>query len=105
MKHEWDKDNRLIERTEIIDIKDEEVLWKQWEPFIIRTYLDCPANFYQSRIAKFPRRTCEALLDQTFYGLWVEENPLPSDANFDELLSWIKPLVEAENDILSVPGT
>ena len=36
MKHEWDKDNRLIERTEIIDIKDEEVLWMQWEPFIIR---------------------------------------------------------------------
>ena len=67
--------------------------------------IDCPANFYQSRIAKFPRRTCEALLDQTFYGQWVEENPLPSDANFDELLSWIKPLVEAENDILSVPGT
>jgi hypothetical protein len=99
MKNEWDKDNRLIERTEIIDIKDKEVLWKQWEPFIIRTYLDCPANFYQSRIAKSPRRTCEALLDQTFYGLWVEENPFPSDANFDELLSWIKPLVEAEDNI------
>lgn len=96
MNNEWDKDNRFIERTEIIDIKDKEVLWKQWEPFIIRTYLDCPENFYQSRIANYPRRTCEALLDQTFYGQFVESNQFPLDANFDELLFWVKPLVEAE---------
>jgi hypothetical protein len=96
MKSAWDKDNRLIERTEIIDIKDKEVVWAQWEPFIIRTYLDCPVKFYQSRIATYPRRTCEALLDQTRYGLWVEENPFPLNAEFDELLSWLKPLVEAE---------
>lgn len=92
----WDKDNRFIERTEIIDIKDKEILWKQWDPFIIRTYFDCPENFCQSRIANFPRRTCEALLNQTVKGLWVENNPLPLHANFDELLSWVKPLVEAE---------
>ena len=98
MNSAWDKDNRLIERTEIIDIKDKEVLWTQWEPFIIRTYLDCPENFYQSRIANFPRRTCEALLAQTFYGQWVENNHFPLDANFDELLFWVKPLVEAEDN-------
>lgn len=96
MNSAWDKANRLIERTEIIDRKDKEVLWKQWEPFIIRTYLDCPENFYQSRIANFHRRTCEALLAQTFYGQWVENNRLPLDANFDELLFWVEPLVVAE---------
>ncbi len=99
MNSAWDKANRLIERTEIIDIKEKEVLWKQWEQFIIRTYLDCFDNFYQSRLANYPRRTCEALLDQTFYGLWVEENPFPLNAEFDELLSWVKPLVEAEGNI------
>jgi hypothetical protein len=101
MNSSWDKANRLIERTEIIDIKDKEVLWTQWEPFIIRTYLDCPENFYQSRIPNFPRRTCEALKDATFYGLWVENNPIPLDANFDELLFWVKPLVEAERALES----
>jgi len=45
------------------------------------------------------RRTCEALLAQTFYGQWVESNHLPLDANFDELVSWMTPLVEAENKI------
>lgn len=96
MSSAWDKKNKFIERVEIIDIKKEEVLWKQWEPFIIRTYLDYPGNFYQSRIANYPRRTCEALLDQTVKGLWVENNPFPLHANFDELLFWVKPLVEAE---------
>jgi hypothetical protein len=43
----WNKSKRLIERTEIIDIKEKEVLWKQWDAFIIRTYLDCPGNFYE----------------------------------------------------------
>jgi hypothetical protein len=35
-------------------------------------------------------------LDQTAYGLWVEENPIPPKAGFDELLLWVRPLVEAE---------
>lgn len=99
LNNAWDKANRLIERTEIIDIKDKEVLWRQWDPFIVRTYLDCPGNFYKSRLASYPRRSCEALLNQTFYGLWVEENPFPVNAGFDELLSWMKPLVEAENNM------
>jgi hypothetical protein len=99
LNNAWDKANRLIERTEIIDIKDKEVLWKQWDPFIVRTYLDCPGNFCKSRLASYPRRTCEALLYQTFYGLWVEENPFPENAEFDELLSWVKPLVQAERNI------
>jgi len=99
MDSAWDKANRFAERTEIIDKKDKEVLWKQWDRFILRTYIDCTKDFYQSRLANYPRRTCEALLDQTAYGLWVEENPFPLNAEFEKLLSWIKPLVEAEKNI------
>lgn len=95
----WDKEKRFIERVEIIDIKDKEVLWEQWEPFIIRTYLDSEKDFYESRLANFPRRTCEALIDATVFGLWVESNPIPKDANFDELLSWAKPLIQAEQNL------
>lgn len=93
----WDKANRLIERTEIIDTKGKELLREKWEPFIVKTYLDCPENFYKSRLAIYPRRTCEALLCQTSYGQWVETNPLPENVGFDELLSWVKSLVEAES--------
>ena len=37
------------------------------------------------------------LFAQTLYGQWVENHPLPLDANFDELLFWIRPLVDAEH--------
>lgn len=97
MKTAWDKDNKFIERVEIIDIKNKDVLWEQWDAFIIRTYCDHEQDYYESRISRYPRRTCEALLAQTSYGQWVENNHLPLDANFDELVFWIKPLVEAEN--------
>jgi len=97
----WNKDNRLIERVEIIDIKNKEILWEQWEPFIIRTYFDREEDFYESRIPNYPRRTCEMLLDATFYGLWVENNPIPRDANFNGLLLWIEPLVKAEQELES----
>jgi len=101
MNSAWDKDNRFIERTEIIDKKNKEDLWKHWDPFIVRTYLDCFNDFYQSRIPNYPRRTCEALLDSTFYGLWVENNPLPVNANFDDLLLWVGPLIDAEEELKS----
>ena len=61
--------------------------------------MDCHANFYQSRLATYPRRTCEALIDQTMYGLLVENNGITPDASFDELLTWIRPLVEAEEKL------
>lgn len=97
MKIAWDKENRLIERVEIIDIKSKEDLWQQWEPFIIRTYFDHCSDYYESRISRYPRRSCEALMDQTFYGLLVENNPLPKDADFDVLNTWLEPMFEAES--------
>jgi NAD-dependent SIR2 family protein deacetylase len=97
MKTAWDKDNKFIERVEIIDIKNKDIIWEQWDAFIIRTYCDHEEDYYESRISCYPRRTCEALLAQTLHGQWVENNHLPLDANFDELVNWITPLVEAEN--------
>ena len=96
MNRAWDKENRLIERIEVVDIKKEEVLREQWSPFTIRTYIDPIRDFYESRIPEYPRRTCEMLLSATFYGQFVENNSLPRDVDFFELLSWLEPLVEAE---------
>jgi hypothetical protein len=103
MRSAWAKKERFISRVEIIDIKDKGVLWKQWDPFIIRTYLDHEMDFYLSRLGSFPRRTCEALLEQTVYGLFVQANPIPKQADFNELISWTKPMVEAEQAISKSP--
>lgn len=96
MNKAWDKENRLIERVEVIDTKNEEVLRKQWSPFTIRNYIDLTRDFYESRIPESPRRTCEKLFYETRYGQFVENNPLPKGNDFCELVSWLKPLVKAE---------
>jgi hypothetical protein len=96
MKKAWDKENRFIERVEIIDIKNKETLWMQWDPFIVRTYFDHEQDYYESRISRYPRRSCEALVAQTVRGHLVENNHIPQDADFDGLFSWLVPFIEAE---------
>jgi hypothetical protein len=100
MKHAWrDERERLIERMEVIDIKTKALLRKQWNPFVVETYFDYAANFYESRLSKYPRRTCEALIDATVFGCWVENNPIPPNASFDELFAWLAPYLEAEDNM------
>lgn len=99
MEIAWDRENRFIERVEVIDIKSKENLRQQWDPFIVRTYFDHCSAYYESRIARYPRRSCEALVDQTFFGQFVENNNIPIDADFDGLLSWIEPFVKAERGL------
>ena len=87
---------RDCERVEVVDIKNKEDLWEQWDPFIVRTYLDHEEDYYKSRISRYPRRSCEALFAQTVYGQFVENNPIPRDTDFDGLFSWLGPLINAE---------
>ena len=96
MESAWNRDNRFIERTEIIDIKNKADLRQQWSPFIVETYFDHCQHYYESRISEYARRSCEALFCQTFYGRRVESNPIPRDADFNGLISWLEPLVKAE---------
>jgi hypothetical protein len=90
------------ERIEVIDIKTKEELWENWDDFIIRQYFDCINDFYDSRLARYPRRTCEALLQQTVYGQFVEYNPIPRDDSFKELIEWLSPMLEAEKKLGSL---
>jgi hypothetical protein len=100
MKSFWrDEEERFIERVEVIDIREKSVLWSQWDPLIVRTYFDYAKDFYGSRLAMYPRRSCEALINQTVFGHFVENNSLPRNAHFDELMSWLSPLLEAEREL------
>lgn len=102
MESAWNRDNRFIERTEIIDIKNRAVLRQQWSPFIVETYFDHCQHYYESRISQYARRSCEALVYQTVSGRWVENNPIPRDVDFNGLISWLKPLVKAERALDSI---
>jgi len=94
-----DKSKRELETTEFIDIKDEDVIREQWEPFIYSHHYLHFKEFYKSWIPNHPRRSCEALYVPTALGRFVDEFPLPKNLGFDEILSWLNPLIEAEHKL------
>lgn len=88
-----------LKSFEIIDIKTREKLLETWEPFIknYKYQYKIHQDFYCSYIARHPRRTGEAYIDQYLNGTWICDNPVPRELSFTDLWEWTKPLLEAEN--------
>lgn len=100
MKEAWkEKSQRQLETTEFIDIKKIEIIREQWKPFIYSHHYLHFTSFYESWIPNHPRRSCEGIHAPTIMGKFVEENPLPKDMNFEELMIWLEPLINAEQSL------
>lgn len=85
--------SRHLLQIEFIDIKNKEEIDKTWEPFIIENnfHYDHYSSFYKSALACFPRRTCEALFEQTQEcNFDVKSNPIPFNLSWDNLEAWYK---------------
>lgn len=97
MKEAWGStDKRNLEQTEIIDIQDEDQLIETWSPFIHSHHYDIHRSFYDSYIAKFPRRSGEALLAQLMECQWLDPQEFPKNANFRDLYKSILPKLLVE---------
>ncbi|CAN5525127.1 hypothetical protein BH20VER3_BH20VER3_00050 [soil metagenome] len=97
MKHAWgDVDERNLEETEIIDIRSEDQLLATWAPFIHTHHFRVRTTFYDSYIARHPRRSCEALWACLMEARFVEGSQLPVEANFEDLRKWLQPRVNSE---------
>jgi hypothetical protein len=90
-----DSSHKHIERVEIIDIRDGEELGHQWGPFAHFDHRDMCRNFHESRLACYPRRTCEALCHEGFDGKFVE--PITRAGSLEGLKASVADLVEHEN--------
>lgn len=88
---------RSMEEFEIIDVRDEDDLRETWSPFIHTHHYRVKNSFYDSWIANHPRRTGEAYLNQFLKAQFIENNPLPKNADFEELWSWYDRLQEVED--------
>ncbi|MBE9536673.1 MAG: hypothetical protein IMF07_05780, partial [Proteobacteria bacterium] len=98
MKKAWgDVNSRNMEQIEIIDKRDEDDLVETWEPFIHTHHYRVKNNFYDSWIANHPRRTGEAYLNQYIEAMFIENNPLPQNADFEELWDWYDRLQSVED--------
>lgn len=100
LKKGWgDVEDRDMEQTEVINRpgSDRDKLRKTWDPFIHTHHYDVLYSFYDSFLAKHPRRSIEAHWNQYYEAKFIENNTVPNDfKSFDELATWFKPLFEAE---------
>lgn len=98
LKKAWGKvESRNMEEFEIIDVRDEDDLRETWSPFIHTHHYRVEKSFYNSWIANHPRRTGEAYINQFINAQFIENNPLPRNANFKELWAWYDRLQEVED--------
>lgn len=98
MKSAWgDTAHRELEQTEIIDVRHENDLTSTWEPFIHSHHYDIRDSFYDSYIAKHPRRSGEALWAQLMDIQYLDSRDFPRDMSFEDLYKWLWPRIEAES--------
>lgn len=97
MKKAWGTpEKRELEQIEIIDIKNEDDLHRTWQDFICTHHYETKESFYESWIAKHPRRTVEACWNQFLEAKFIEENPIRRNCGFIDLWDWLAPLRDAE---------
>lgn len=97
MKDAWgDVESRAMEHTEVVDIRSENDLRERWNAFIHTHHYETHANFYDSTIARFPRRTVEMMTRQIYDAEFIQPFAIPHDAGWWPLQAWAKPLVDQE---------
>lgn len=106
MKKAWgDVEKRNMEQFEIIDLKTEREVIESWKDFVHTHHYDYCNSFFDSSLAKYPRRTDEAYWCHYLYmtpeEAFADENPVPSDFNtLQEMWNWYQPLIDREKEII-----
>lgn len=96
-KNAWgDIAERQFEEIEIIDIRSQDELEEIWSPFIHTHHFRVTTNFFESQIAKYPRRTLEALWANLMEAQFTEDFPLKKEMSFDEIFKHIEPFIKIE---------
>jgi len=87
---------RMLEETDFITLQSREEVREVWARFIHTHHYDVTADYFESWLAKHPRRTGEAYLAQYIDAKFVEGNPAPVTRSFEELWDWYDQLLPAE---------
>lgn len=96
---------RNVTHVEIIDLKDEDILRRCWSEFIPFQHDMVCADFMQSTIARWPRRTAEFKLSASLYGIPARHlGPYRTDS-LQELQEWHSKLAESEGRKEAEEGT
>ncbi|WP_135459306.1 hypothetical protein [Vibrio echinoideorum] len=100
LKDAWgDINKRNMEDIEFVDIQQEDALVDTWEEFVHTHHYTYTNDFFNSSLARFPRRTTEDLFDRTQNCIWTSpETPFSESMTFSDLRNVVGRLVEEENE-------
>ena len=94
--------DRTLEHIEIIDIARQSDLHARWSPFTPTYHYSAKETFEQSRIARWPRRSCESLFYPMTQGVPCEDFPLPNTDSIAELQAYATDIARYENETLNM---
>lgn len=98
LKNAWfEQSPRILEHIEIIDIENRDILANRWSSFMPTLHYSIISNLKESRLLRWPRRSCEALHYPMTQGLACEDFPLPETDNFEELHKYISEIIKHES--------
>jgi len=90
-------ETRAFEESEFIDVIDEDALLERWPNFIHSHHYRCQKHFFESFVARHPRRTCEVYWQGNMEVEFWHENPVPRGISLQELWRWYEELIAYEN--------
>lgn len=75
LKQAWGAvDDRKLEEIELVDIRDEQTVIDSWNQFIHTHHYSYHTNFFDTTLARCPRRSCEATFDRLMNCIWLDGN-------------------------------
>ena len=99
LKNAWFETNdRMIGHIEIIDIISSDVLYERWRFFSPNRHIHLRENFDKSFIARWPRRSRQAIYVPSRCGIPCEESPLESTSDLRKMQNQIYEIAKWESD-------
>ncbi|MEX2410295.1 MAG: hypothetical protein WD607_02800 [Candidatus Paceibacterota bacterium] len=99
LKSGWgNPDQRIFEEVEIINIEDEELLIKKWSDFIHSSHYSIHADYYESSIAKFPRRVNECHFQTGNLNIWLNNHRVEPGLRFNQLEKEFRRIIKFETN-------
>lgn len=100
LKQAWGSvDERKMEEIELIDIRDEETVIESWNQFIHTHHYSFHTSFFDTTLARCPRRSCEATFDRLMNCIWLDGSKgFKEGMDFDDIGCLTSVLIQEENE-------
>jgi len=90
-------EERQFEQIEMIDIRNEDELRTTWLPLIHTHHYETATSYFDSWLAKHPRRAIDQFVEQFLEAQFIDDDPVPREAgSLEELWDWFDQLAPGE---------